>query len=95
VQSLIAPGADPEAFEPRPAHLVALREARLVIRVGAGYEHWLDRLIQQAGKPHLRPGADGYLDASGAGSGRAGSAWVPQSVVPAASRGSRKASYGK
>ena len=64
VQSLIAPGADPEAFEPRPAHLVALREAALVVRVGAGYEHWLDRLIQQAGKAHLRPGAEGYLDAS-------------------------------
>jgi ABC-type Zn uptake system ZnuABC Zn-binding protein ZnuA len=64
VQSLIPPGADPEAFEPRPAHLVALREAGLVIRVGAGYEHWLDRLISQAGKPHLRPGAEGYLDAS-------------------------------
>jgi hypothetical protein len=33
--------------------------------------------------------------ASGAGSGRVGSAWVPQSVVPAASRGSRKGRYGK
>jgi ABC-type Zn uptake system ZnuABC Zn-binding protein ZnuA len=64
VQSLIAPGADPEAFEPRPAHLAALREAGLVVRVGAGYEHWLDRMIQQAGKPHLRPGGEGYLDAS-------------------------------
>ncbi|MGQ0653514.1 MAG: metal ABC transporter substrate-binding protein [Betaproteobacteria bacterium] len=64
VHSLIAPGADPEAFEPRPAHLVALREADLVVRVGAGYEHWLDRLIQQAGKPHLLPGGEGYLDAS-------------------------------
>jgi ABC-type Zn uptake system ZnuABC Zn-binding protein ZnuA len=63
-QSLIAPGADPEAFEPRPAHLAALGGADLVVRVGAGYEHWLDRLIQQAGKPHLRPGAEGYLDAS-------------------------------
>jgi ABC-type Zn uptake system ZnuABC Zn-binding protein ZnuA len=64
VHSLIPLGADPEAFEPRPAHLVALREAGLVIRIGAGYEHWLDRLIQQAAKPHLRPGAEGYLDAS-------------------------------
>ena len=64
VQSLIAPGADPEAFEPRPAHLVALREAGLVVRIGAGYEHWLDRLIQQAAKPHLRPGGEGYLDVS-------------------------------
>jgi ABC-type Zn uptake system ZnuABC Zn-binding protein ZnuA len=64
VHSLIPPGADPEAFEPRPAHLVALREAGLVVRIGAGYEHWLDRLIQQAAKPHLRPGAEGYLDAS-------------------------------
>jgi ABC-type Zn uptake system ZnuABC Zn-binding protein ZnuA len=64
VQSLIAPAADPEAFEPRPAQLLALREAQLVVRIGAGYEHWLDRMLQQAGNPHLRPGADGYLDAS-------------------------------
>jgi ABC-type Zn uptake system ZnuABC Zn-binding protein ZnuA len=64
VQSLISPGSDPEAFEPRPNHLVALRDAALVIRIGAGYEHWLDRLLQQAGKTHLLPGGQGYLDVS-------------------------------
>jgi ABC-type Zn uptake system ZnuABC Zn-binding protein ZnuA len=64
VQSLIPTGADPEAFEPRPAHLVALRDAALVVRIGVGYEHWLDRLLQQAGKTRLLPGGEGYLDVS-------------------------------
>lgn len=64
VESLIPPGADPEAFEPRPNHLALLQRAALVIRVGAGYEHWLDRLLSQVGSPRLLPGSKGYLDLS-------------------------------
>ena len=64
VESLIAPGVDPESFEPRPSHLATLRKAALVVRVGAGYEHWLDRLLQRAGSKALLPGAAGYLDLS-------------------------------
>ncbi|MBX9828903.1 MAG: metal ABC transporter substrate-binding protein [Xanthobacteraceae bacterium] len=64
VETLIPPGADPETFEPRPSHLATLRRAGLVLRVGAGYEHWLDRLLQQAGSTKLLPGGEGYLDLS-------------------------------
>ena len=38
-------GADPEAFEPRPSDLAKLKDARIVIRVGLGYDHWLDKLL--------------------------------------------------
>ena len=64
VESLIPPGADPEAFEPRPNHLAVLRRAALVIRVGIGYEHWLDRMLRQVGNLRLLPGSKGYLDLS-------------------------------
>jgi ABC-type Zn uptake system ZnuABC Zn-binding protein ZnuA len=64
VESLIPNGADPEAFEPRPNHLATLRRADLVLRVGAGYEHWLDRFLQRSGRDALMPGGAGYLDLS-------------------------------
>jgi ABC-type Zn uptake system ZnuABC Zn-binding protein ZnuA len=64
VESLIPKGADPEAFEPRPNHLATLRRADLVLRVGAGYEHWLDRFLQRSGRDALMPGGAGYLDLS-------------------------------
>lgn len=63
-ETLIPPGSDPESFEPRPSHLTALRQADLVLRVGAGYEHWLDRLLQQVGSKTLLPGGAGHLDLS-------------------------------
>lgn len=64
VESLIPNGADPEAFEPRSNHLATLRRADLVLRVGAGYEHWLDRFLQRSGRDALMPGGAGYLDLS-------------------------------
>jgi len=64
VESLIPNGADPEAFEPRSNHLAALRRADLVLRVGAGYDHWLDRFLQRSGRDALKPGGAGYLDLS-------------------------------
>jgi ABC-type Zn uptake system ZnuABC Zn-binding protein ZnuA len=64
VESLIPKGADPEAFEPRSNHLAALRRADLLLRVGAGYDHWLDRFLQRSGRDALKPGGAGYLDLS-------------------------------
>ena len=64
VESLMPNGADPETFEPRPNHLATLRRADLVLRVGAGYEHWLDRLLQRSERDALMPGGAGYLDLS-------------------------------
>ncbi|HEX2726506.1 MAG TPA: metal ABC transporter substrate-binding protein [Beijerinckiaceae bacterium] len=64
VESLVPPGADAEAFEPRPSHLALVRDAALVVRVGLGFDEWLDRLLRQAGNASLQRGGAGYLDAS-------------------------------
>jgi ABC-type Zn uptake system ZnuABC Zn-binding protein ZnuA len=48
VEGMIPPGADPEAFEPRPSDLAKLRGASVVVRVGLGYDHWLDKLLMTA-----------------------------------------------
>jgi ABC-type Zn uptake system ZnuABC Zn-binding protein ZnuA len=64
VETLVPPGADAEAFEVRPSHLAALKKADLVVRVGLGYDDWLDKLLQQNGIPKLMRGGDGYVDAS-------------------------------
>jgi len=63
-ESLVPPGAGAEAFEPRPGHLALVRRAALVIRVGLGYDDWLDRLLLQAGNARLQRGQGGYLDLS-------------------------------
>ena len=64
VESLVPPGADPEAFEPRPSHLALVRGAALVVRVGLGFDEWLDRLLRQAGTATLQRGGAGHLDMS-------------------------------
>lgn len=64
VESLVPPGTDPEAFEPRPSHLALLRDAALVVRVGAGFDEWLDRLLTQTKNPRVQRGGAGYLDLS-------------------------------
>src|SRR6266480_1640003 len=49
VETIIPPAADPEAFEPRPSDLAKLKGASIVIRIGLGYDHWLDKLIATHG----------------------------------------------
>src|SRR5262249_11811846 len=49
VETIIPPAADPEAFEPRPSDLARLKGASVVIRVGLGYDHWLDKLLSMPG----------------------------------------------
>jgi len=63
-EAIVPPGTDPEAFEPRPGDLDRLRHAVLLVRVGLGYDFWLDRLINQAGEKRLMRGGEGYVDAS-------------------------------
>ena len=59
VESLVQPGADPEVFAPPPSHVALVRDAALVLRVGLGFDEWLDRLIRQAGD--ARPARDGRV----------------------------------
>src|SRR6266436_4576152 len=49
VDVMMPAGADPEAFEPRPSDLAKLRGASVIVRVGLGYDHWLDRAVQMRG----------------------------------------------
>lgn len=64
VETLVQPGGDPEAFELRPSHLALVRDAALVVRVGLGFDEWLDRLLRQAGSATLQRGGAGHLDLS-------------------------------
>ncbi len=64
VAVLVPLGTDAEAFEPRPSHLALLRNAGLVLRVGLGYDEWLDKLLRQNADPKLLRGGIGNIDAS-------------------------------
>jgi ABC-type Zn uptake system ZnuABC Zn-binding protein ZnuA len=64
VESIVPPGVDPEAFEPRPGDVGKLRRADLLVRVGLGYDYWLDALIRQIGDKRLMRGGEANLDAS-------------------------------
>src|SRR5262249_51489879 len=55
VEVMIPPGADPESFEPRPSDLAKLKDAAIVIRVGLGYDHWLDKLPSPHGGKERPP----------------------------------------
>jgi ABC-type Zn uptake system ZnuABC Zn-binding protein ZnuA len=64
VDTVIPPGADPEAFEPRPSDLAKLKGAQVIVRVGLGYDHWLDKLLAMHGDAAVNRGGAGYVDAS-------------------------------
>lgn len=65
VQSLTRGTADPHFAEPRPSMIRAVRDADLLLVVGADLEAgWLSPLLQQARNAHVLPGAAGYLDLS-------------------------------
>jgi ABC-type Zn uptake system ZnuABC Zn-binding protein ZnuA len=64
IESIIPPGADPEAFEPRPSDLGKLKGAAIVVRVGLGFDHWLDKLLYLHGDASINRRGPGYVDAS-------------------------------
>ena len=64
VEAIIPPASDPEAFEPRPSDLARLKDAGVLVRVGLGYDHWLDRLLPVYGGSGVQRGAGGHVDAS-------------------------------
>jgi ABC-type Zn uptake system ZnuABC Zn-binding protein ZnuA len=64
VETVVPAAVDPEAFEPRPGDLEKIRTAQLLVRVGLGYDYWLDKLIRQAGDARLMRGGEAYVDAS-------------------------------
>lgn len=55
---------DPHRVEPRPSHVMLLRKAHMVVRIGMDLDLWLNSLIQASGNPRIRWGAPGYVDVS-------------------------------
>lgn len=49
VDSLIPIGVDPHGFEPTPRDVAKIAESRVLIVNGAGFEGWLDKVLQNAG----------------------------------------------
>ncbi len=64
VVSIVPAGADAEAYAPRPGDVEKLQHADVVVRVGLGYDYWLDRLLGQSANAQVMRGGDGYVDAS-------------------------------
>jgi ABC-type Zn uptake system ZnuABC Zn-binding protein ZnuA len=58
ITHVIPAGQDAESFQPRPQDIARLRSASAILRVGADYDLWLDRLL-----PQLAPGT-AVIDAS-------------------------------
>ncbi len=61
---LAAADADVEQYQPRPQDLARLRDAALVVRVGADFDLWFDALVKRSGRADLRRGAERHVDAS-------------------------------
>ena len=49
VTQIIKPNVDPHDYEPTPADIRAIGEAKLVVKNGVGLEEWLDQTIEAAG----------------------------------------------
>ena len=49
VITLLTPGVDPHEYEPVPADLQALSQAKIVFANGGGLEPWLPKIMQSAG----------------------------------------------
>ncbi|MCX7731903.1 MAG: metal ABC transporter substrate-binding protein [candidate division WOR-3 bacterium] len=54
VVSLLKGQEDPHSYEPGPQAVEILARAQLVVRVGLGFDAWLDGLIANAGNPKLK-----------------------------------------
>jgi ABC-type Zn uptake system ZnuABC Zn-binding protein ZnuA len=64
IQTIVPPGLDAEAFEPKPTDIAKLRDATLIVRVGLGYDAWLDKLLRQIGDARFARGGPALVDAS-------------------------------
>ena len=64
VETIVPAAADAEAFEPKPGDAEKVRGADLIVRVGLGYDHWLDTLLLQTGNARLMRGGEAHVDAS-------------------------------
>lgn len=49
VESLLPVGADPHSYQPTPRDVASIADSKLLIINGAGYEHFLETLLENAG----------------------------------------------
>jgi ABC-type Zn uptake system ZnuABC Zn-binding protein ZnuA len=63
VTHIIPPTVNAEDYQAKPQDLGRIKAADLIVRVGADYDLWLDRLLAQA-PAALRRGGARYVDAS-------------------------------
>ena len=64
VVSLVPPQLDAEDYQPKPQDVARLRDAALLLRVGADYDLWADKLVRQSGRRELARGGERYVDCS-------------------------------
>jgi len=71
VEALIPVGVDPHSFEPVPSDVRKVADCDVLITNGAGLEHFLDRLLQNAGGKRLIVEAAAGLASRAPGEGEA------------------------
>ncbi|MEJ8840658.1 metal ABC transporter substrate-binding protein [Ramlibacter sp. AN1133] len=54
VRTLVLPPMDPESFEPGVRDLALIEDAALVLRVGLGFDFWLDKMLGSQGRSPAR-----------------------------------------
>jgi ABC-type Zn uptake system ZnuABC Zn-binding protein ZnuA len=54
VVSLISGLQNEHSYSPKPSDLMAVRRAKMLVRVGLGLEVWVDALVKNAGNPALQ-----------------------------------------
>lgn len=64
VQTIAPPGSDAESYEARASDVQKVRDAQLVLRVGLGYDYWIDALVRRSGNARVGRGSTGDADAS-------------------------------
>jgi zinc/manganese transport system substrate-binding protein/manganese/iron transport system substrate-binding protein len=52
VTPILQASDDPHAYEPKPSDVQLIANADLVLRHGMGLDHWLDKVVQNAGGNH-------------------------------------------
>jgi zinc/manganese transport system substrate-binding protein len=61
VTALAAPGADPHALDPTPAHIDALRRAQVFVENGVQLEGWAARALATSGNAAIVSGQPGHV----------------------------------
>ncbi len=53
VSSLIAGTESEHTYTPRPSDIIAIKNAKMLVKIGLGLETWLDSVIKNAARPNL------------------------------------------